>query len=216
MKKLLILSVFAAVAFAGCKKKEATISTLQSYSAPTILLTNGDVFSMPVGGVLPLIIATAHDSFYHEDCTVLFDQSKLDNTVPGGYTVTATARNKYGMSASKTIYVAVTDISPAINLAGKYLRIETDDTVNVSMIANGFYSIDDAAANGAGDTTHVIAAWFVQTSDVALVMPKQMSKFGDLYGTGGTVMMAPGDTTIQYTLQNNAFAPTTRMFKKLQ
>ncbi len=215
MKKLLILSVFAAIAFGGCKKKEGTISTLHSYSKPTILIPGGDYYSIPVGGLLPEIVATAYDSFYHENCTVVFDQSKLDNTTPGAYVVIATAKNQYGMAASRTLYVAVTSVSPVVNLAGKYVRVATDDTVMLSMLANGFYMTSDVAANGAADTTYVVPAYLVQTSDVALTMPAQTSKFGSFYGTGGTITMTATDTTYEYVVHNNVFAPTIRVFKKI-
>jgi len=215
MKKLFIFSAFAALAFAGCKKKEATISTLHNYSVPTILLPEGHYYSIPVGGVLSITDATAYDSFYNEVCTVVYDLSSLDNTIPGAYEVLAQAKNKYGMLATKKIYVAVTDIPETLILSGKYLRVATDDTVTVSMLANGFYQTSDVAANGAGDTTHVISGYFVQTSDVALSMPKQASKFGTFYGTGGTINLSPGDTTLEYVVRNNAFAPVVRVFKKL-
>jgi hypothetical protein len=215
MKKLFIFSAFAALAFAGCKKKETTISTLHNYSVPTILLPEGHFYSIPVGGVLSITDATAYDSFYNEVCTVVYDQSSLDNTIPGAYEVLAQAKNKYGMLATKKIYVAVTDIPETINLAGKYLRVATDDTVMVTMLANGLYQTSDVAANGASDITHVITGHFVQTSDVALSMPTQESKFGSFFGTNGVVNMIPGDTTLEYVIRNNAFAPVTRVFKKL-
>jgi hypothetical protein len=215
MKKVLILSVFAAMAFVGCKKKEATISTLHSYSKPTIIITSGEYYSIPVGGLLPEITATAYDSFYHESCTVVYDQSKLDNTTPGAYKITATAKNQYGMAATRTLYVAVTSADPAVNLAGMYVQTATDDTVMLTALANGFYMTNDVAGNGASDTTYVIPAYFVQTSDVALSMPAQDSKFGTIYGTGGTITMGPTDTTYEYVLHNNFFAPTIRVFKKI-
>lgn len=215
MKKILILSVCAVIAVAGCKKKESTISTLHNYSTPTIILPDGIYYSIPVGGVLSDVKATAYDSFYHEDATVVFDQSKLDNTVPGAYTVLATARNKYGMTSTRTLYVAVTNISPLVDLAGMYLRVETDDTVTVSKLANGFYWTSDVAANGISDTTYVMPAMFVQTSDVELVMPEQSSAFGTFYGTDGIIDMSSSVPTFSYVIRNNAFAPTVRSFMKL-
>ncbi len=216
MKKILILSVFAVAAVVGCKKKETAVSTLHSYSAPTILLPGGQYFSMMVGEVLPAINATAYDSFYNEDAVVVYDQSKLDNTVPGLYIVTATAKNRYGMAASKSVYVAVTDVpATALNLAGSYLRVATNDTVSLMWLANGFYMTNDVAGNGATDLTHVVPAYFVQTSSTTLEMPAQDSKFGTLYGDNGIINISPTDTSYSYVIRNSAFAPTTRTFKRL-
>lgn len=215
MKKILAISAFAALAMASCKKKETTISELRQYSKPTIVLNEGRYYSIPVGGILPAIKATAYDSFYHEDATVLLDQSKLDNTVPGIYTVIVTAKNTLGMAATDTLWVAVTNISSTIDLSGKYLRIETDDTMMLTKLANGFYRTSDAAGNGPADTTHVIPAMFVQTATDALVMPVQNSKFGTFYGTTGFINMDVSDTTYEYTLRNNAFAAVQRVFHKI-
>jgi hypothetical protein len=215
MKKLLAISAFAALAMASCKKKETTISELRQYSKPTIVLSEGRYYSIPVGGILPTIKATAYDSFYHEDATVLLDQSKLDNTVPGIYTVIVTAKNTLGMAATDTLWVAVTNIPSTIDLSGKYLRVETDDTMMVTRLANGFYHTSDAAGNGPADTTFVIPAVFVQTSNTGLVMPVQNSKFGTFYGTNGFINMGASDTTFEYTLRNNAFAPVQRVFHRL-
>lgn len=215
MKKLFIVSAIAAVAFGACKKKEGTISTLHSYSTPKIIMTSGDYYSIPVGGMLPDMKATSYDSFYNEECTVVYDLSKLDNTTPGIYSVIATAKNKYGMAATRTLYVAVTSIPSTVHLEGTYVRTATDDTVMVTRLANGFYHTSDVAANGASDVVYVLPAMFTQTTDVALLMPVQKTKFGNISGTGGTVTMTPADTTFEYTIQNSFFTPVIRVFKKI-
>lgn len=209
-----MLTIAAAVVFGACKKRESNVSTLHNYSKPTLIVTSGDYYSIPVGGVLPEITATAYDSFYNETVSVLYDNSKVDNTTPGVYPIIATAKNKYGMSASKTLYVAVTDVT-GINLSGTYYRAETDDTVSVTMLANGLYWMSDIVANGASDTIHAVPAFFAQTSGVEIVLPSQSSRYGPVYGTEGTVLMAPGDTTLSYKLHNNILSPELRTFKKL-
>ncbi len=214
MKKILLLSAFAVVAFAACKKKDVNQSTLHNYSAPTILLPSGEYYSIPVGGTLPETGATAYDSFYNEAADVVYDQSKLDNTIPGLYIVRATAKNRYGMASTRTLYVAVTDIDPTINLGGRYRRVETDDTVMLWKLANGLYRTNDVAGNGAGDTS-LVPAFFVQTSATTIDIPVQGSKYGNFYGDNGVVDMVASDTIYQYILRNSAFSPVTRTFHKL-
>jgi len=216
MKKLLIVSAIAAVAFGACKKKEGSVSTVHSYATPTIIMITGDYYSMPVGGMVPEMKATAYDSFYHEVCTVVYDQSKLDVTTPGVYPVIATAKNQYGMATSRTLHVAVTNESATVNLAGTYVRSATDDTIMVTLLANGLYSTNDVAANGAFDTTTAVAsAYFIQTTDVAIEVPSQATVLGTIYSTGGTVTMTPTDTTFEYVLHNVSLSPVTRVFKKI-
>lgn len=216
MKKIFAISVLAALAFAGCKKKHGSVSELHNYSTPTIILPDGKYYSMPVNGVLPTIKATAYDSFYHADAVVVFDQSRLDATVPGLYPVIATARNQYGMGNSDTIYMAVTDIPATTDISGTYLRSATNDTMVVTRLANGLYRASDAAGNGPSDLVYVLPALFVQTTATSLLMPTQDSKFGTFYGTAGIVnIVGPGNVTIQYILHNNSFAPITRTFQML-
>lgn len=215
MKKILAISALAALVVVGCKKKETTISELHNYSKPTIILADGHYYSIPVGGMLPVIKATAFDSFYAEDATVLFDQSKVDATIPGIYPIIVSAKNSLGMAATETVYVAVTDIPASIDIAGTYLRVETDDTMQLTRLANGFYRTSDAAGNGPADTAHVISMYFVQTSATGLLMPEQHTKFGTVYGTNGFINMGASDTTYEYKLQNNAFPPIIRVFKRL-
>jgi len=214
MKKLFIVSAIAAVAFGACKKTDGPVSTLHNYSKPTIKMAAGDYYSIPVGGMLPEIKATAYDSFYNEECTVVYDQTKLDNLVPGIYPVVATSKNKYGMAANRTLWVAVTNITDSINLGGSYARAATSDTVQVTKLARGFYRTSDVGANGASDTTHVISAYFIQTTPVELLMPAQSTKFGTLSATDGTINTVASDTTFEYSIQNNFFTNETRVFKK--
>lgn len=214
MNRLLILTVAAAMAFGACKKTDSTVSTLHNYSTPKLIVTSGDYYSIPVNGALPEFTATAYDSFYNETATVVYDQSKLDVTTPGIYPVVASAKNKYGMMSKRTLYVAVTNMS-GYNLSGTYYRAETDDTISISMLANGFYRSSDLVANGPSDPSHKVSGFFAHTTETEVVIPSQDSKFGPVSGSGGTVLMAPGDTTISYVLHNNALAPVLRTFKKI-
>jgi hypothetical protein len=215
MKKIFAISVVAALAVASCKKHENTVSELRNYSTPTITLKDGHFYSIPVGGLLPTIQATAYDSFYNEDATVVFDKSKLDVTIPGIYSVYASAKNKYGMGNTDTLYIAVTDIAD-VDISGRYVQVATADTMTLTRLANGFYHTSDAAGVGLSDTTNVLPAMFVQTSATSLVMPVQYSKkFGSFTATNGVVNLSSTDTTYSYELQNANFSAATRTFRRV-
>ena len=217
MKKILIAAVFAVIGFSACKKRTADVSTLYTYSVPTIIISGDQYYSIPVGGALPSITATAYDSFYHESYSVLLDQSTVDNTTPGLYVVTATAKNKYGMASSKSVYLAVTDISAAINLAGTYERTSNGVAVNVYRLANGLYMTDNVGgvANTPANASFILPAFFVQTTETEIKLPAQPTAQGILYGTEAAVNMAPADTTFEYAIQNAAFGTAVRTFKKI-
>src|ERR1035438_9038175 len=95
MRKILMLSVFVAIAYVGCKKKEMTVSTVVQVSYPTITLTGSQYASIPVGGVFTPPVATAYDSYYHKPFTVVKDLGTLDVSIPGLYTVVYSAKNDY-------------------------------------------------------------------------------------------------------------------------
>ena len=108
MKKIVIVFVLAVIATVGCKKKDNTVSMVVTASTPIVTITGPQYFSIPVGGSLPTIAATAYDTFYRQTLPVVIDQGGLDNTTPGLYSVTASAKNKYGYIGSASVYVAVT------------------------------------------------------------------------------------------------------------
>ena len=218
MKKYLLIPFLAVMAFTACKKKENSVSTLVTYSTPTISFSGSTYYSIPVGGVLPTIAASSYDSFYKEKYPVVIDQSTLDNTTPGLYVVSITSKNRYGMVGTSGIYVAVTNISPLIHLEGTYQRLSNLIQVNVARRANGLYEIDNVAGvNPATAPGSVVPAIFVQIDDSTMSFPTQSSTVGNIYGITPSISMAVGDTTFQYKMGGaDAFNHTNfRVFQKL-
>lgn len=213
MKKYLVIPFLAVMAFTACRKKENTVSTLVTYSTPTIVVTGQQYYSIPVGGSLPTISASSYDSFYKESYPVVIDQSTLDNTTPGLYIVSISAKNKYGMVGTKGVYIAVTNIDPAINLAGDYFRVSNLQTVSVTKLATGLYQTDNIGGV-VPPSAAVLPAFFVQTDDTTIVVPTQASSLGDIYADNASVHMAVGDTSYQYVVRNPSFGTATRVFQK--
>lgn len=217
-----MLSVFAAITFAACKKKEDTVSKLITVSYPTIKFTSPQFYSFPVGGgPMPnanTIIATAYDSFYKESIKPVIDASKLSSLVPGLYYATVSAKNSQGFIGYAYVYVAITDINDTVNLAGRYAR-PGYDTVTVTRMARGLYQTSDVAGypNVSAYAPYTVPGYFVQGGDaIKLEMQTQPSKLGTFSGSEGFISMSPGDTTIQYMLVGNPnFTNETRLFKKL-
>jgi len=215
MKRIIIFSALVLFVVAGCRKKQNDVSTEVTVSYPTISFAGGNVyFSIPLNGGLPNVSATAYDSFYKERDSVILDQSSLDNTQTGLYIVTASAKNKYGMTSYSSVYVAVTNINPVINLAGPYVRVSNNDTVHVSKLATGLYMTDNVA--GTPNVAAQVPAFFVQTDDTTIILPLQQTPLGSLYGASMACHMSPLDTTYQYSIQGNpSFGTSVRTFLKL-
>jgi len=217
MKKLIILSVVAALGFAACKKTPASVSTEVTQSFPTITFPGGIYYSIGVGGTLPTISATAYDSFYNEVDPVILDQSQLDANTPGLYVVSATSKNKYGFTSYASVYVAVTNIDPLINLTGTYERTSNSVLVHVSKLANGLYLTDNVGGVDPSVPTNasfILPAVFVQTDDTTIILPPQLTAQGTLYGSNASIIMAPADTAYSYKVINGAFGTSLRTFVK--
>lgn len=210
MKKTIIISLIVALAIGGCKKKEGNVSQLVTASTPTVTLTGPSIYDIAVGGTLPTISATAYDSFYQESIPVKIDQSTLDNTTPGLYTVNVTATNQYGYVGSAPVLVAVQNRPAAEDISGQYLRAATGFISNVTKIGTGLYLTDNAG----GTAALPVAAYFVITSDSTIDFGTQPTSDGTLSAEDATISFAPGDTTLAYALNASGFATSVRTFVK--
>ncbi len=215
MKRILILSVLLVVFAASCKKDQGDPSTPRTVSYPTITLTGAQYYSIAVNGALPSIAATAYDSFYNEVCPVLLDLSTLDNTTAGLYAVTASAKNKYGMTSYQTVYVGVTNEPSTLDISGVYWRLATSTRVsNISKVATGMFLTDNVGGvDIVSQAGSVVSAVFVVTSDTTLDFGSQLTSAGTLTASSETLSLAT-PVTINYALNLSGFGTSVRTFVK--
>ncbi len=209
MKKYLLILV-AAASLVGCKKKDDNVSQDVVVSSPTITLTGSLFYSINTGGTIPSVSATAYDSVLHESYPTKLDASGIDNQTPGLYVVPITSKNKYGYTSSTVVYIAVTDINPAIDLSGLYKRTANNAPVHVSKVANGLYLTDDVG----GAPTLPVPAYFAQLDDTTITLPPQPTVAGTLSAENASVSMMPGDTSFTYIVINGSFGTSQRVFVK--
>ncbi len=219
MKKILIFSVLLAVLAISCKKQPADPSITVTVSYPTITFTGAQYYSIAVNGSLPSVAATAYDSFYHESCTVLLDASTLDNTTPGLYAVTASAKNKYGYKTYATVYVGVTNEPATLDISGIYYRLANPNRVaNITKVANGMFMTDNIG--GVDITTtpgSVVSAVFVVTSDTTIDFGSQMTSAGTLTASQESLALVgtgASGTTLNYAIALTGFGTAVRTFVK--
>ena len=118
------------------------------------------------------------------------------------------------MVGSVGVYVAVTNISPLVNLAGVYQRVSNGQTVNVVKEANGLYLIDNVGGVPPPSTA-IVSALFVQVDDTTMSFPDQQTPQGDIYGVNPSISMIPADTTFRYNIYGNGpFGTQQRVFLK--
>ncbi|MCW3123571.1 MAG: hypothetical protein JWQ38_3063 [Flavipsychrobacter sp.] len=217
-----MLSVFAAVTFTACKKQEDTVSKLVTVSYPTVIITSPQFYSFPVnGGPMPnanTIIATAYDSFYHENLKPVVDASKLSSLVPGLFIATVSAKNSYGFIGYAYVYVAITDIADTVDISGKYERVANGVTVNITKLGTGLYRSDNIAGVAAATPQYITPGYFVMEADgTTLDIPTQPTKSLGMFSGQGTYdeVTSLTDTTITLSIADNPnFGTQQRVFTK--
>lgn len=208
MKKTTIIILLSALAMVGCRKKTKDVSQVVTASYPTVTLTGSQFYSIHIGESLPAVTATAYDSVIGESYGTTIDNSTLDNSTPGLYIVKVKAKNKYGYIGSANVYIAVTEVSDAVDLSGLYDR--SGNPCNVSKIARGLYFNDNIAGS-----TLVVPGYFAQTSDTTIDVPLQpVEGVGDLDATDESLSLTPPDTTFSYKVVNGFFGTQLRTFVK--
>lgn len=178
MKRIFILSALAIMAFASCKKKLTTVSTLVTVSYPKITITSPKFYSVPVGGVLPdanSVVATAYDSFYHEAISVVVDASTVSSLTAGLYTIKVSAKNQYGYKSYENVYIAVTDVADTVDIGGLYYRnMDTMRPALVTKVARGLYRTTNLGGVDTGtQKTSIFPAYFVMVDNTTVDLGNQ-------------------------------------------
>jgi surface protein with Ig-like domain len=216
MRKILILSVIAAFAFVGCKKKANSVSEVVTVSYPKITINGPQYVSINVGGSFTPPTASAYDSFYKERPTVVPNLGSLNTSVAGLYTVEYSAKNQYGFVGTANLYVAVTNVSDSLDLSGVYIRnAAPNDVAFVTKVARGLFM----TSNVGGDDTStqassVVPAVFAVTSSSTIDLGTQVTSAGTLTASSESLSLAPADTTYSYALSLSGFGTQVRTFVK--
>lgn len=210
MRKIIIAASILTAFAVGCKKED-NVSQVVAVSYPTITVTGSQFYSINVNGAAPDIQATAYDSTIGESYPAEYDASVIDVTTPGLYVVPITATNKFGYIGSNVVYVAVTEISDAIDLSGTYVRTANNEPVHITKMARGLYETDDVG----GAASLEITAYFAQIDDSTLSFPYQPTAAGELGVIDPAVgVNDDGDTTLSWNVDNVFFGTQRRTFVK--
>ena len=135
--------------------------------------------------------------------------------------LTATAKNTYGMTSTKSVYVAVTNISDSLNLTGWFRRTAplpttANEYTYVTKLARGMFRTTNV---GGVDTsvaaTSVIPAIFVVTTPSAIDFGSQPTSVGTLTAFSESLTLVALDTTLNYGVYLTGFPTTVTNFRKL-
>jgi hypothetical protein len=208
MKRIILISL-CIVSLVSCRKRNDDASTVHDTSYPTITFTGQRYVSIPIGGTVPTISASAYDSVLNETCSVEQSESVIDVNTPGLYLQEFASRNSLGFRSTAVAYIAVTNVSPDIHLEGEYMRLENDAPVTVTRMANGLYQTNDVG----GAPTLMVTAYFVHINDSTIDVPYQPTSAGTLGCTDAKLYLTP-DTMYEYKVDNGSFGTSLRHFQK--
>lgn len=199
MKKIIIACLaFSFLAYAGCRKRdtEEGVSMVVGASYPVITFTGSKFVSIPIGGTVPSIAASAYDSVLKESTVVAQGPSTVDVNTPGLYFQEFVTKNSNGYRATAVAYVAVTNVPESANLAGLYKRAGNNAEVHLTEVANGLYETDNLFGSPPGGT--FATAYFVHVNDTTIAMPDQPTSAGTLKTQDASLSMTPTDTSYSY------------------
>jgi len=221
MKKYLITALsLTVIGFVSCKKEKDKISKVGKLSFPTItyqgnsftgtsqedyylnMIALKNIGFISAGTGMLTVNPTAYDSVLQETEVVgISHDGQMNPNNPGLYYYDFFAKNSNGYYSNARYYIAVTNISPAWNLSGKYLS-DLGDTVKIDGKANGLYLHNDITGDGKN-----LKMLFAQTNDTTIVIPDQPGEYssvdvGRISGTQGKVQINGTDTTISFQIGN--------------
>ncbi|MBS1596944.1 MAG: DUF5011 domain-containing protein [Bacteroidetes bacterium] len=184
MKYKIILFLLVIASFLSCNKvnirqddQYVGVSKITYYVVltlkgdPIMSIVKGDTFTDP-GATAK---ANGTDVPYTADGTV-------DTNTPGLYVITYSAVNAdgYPSSISRQVVVLSAHENPGVDISGSYDYVGSSTfTSTITKVAEGVYTTDNLWS---GLTT--IPATIVTLNGTDIIIPNQLSGFGEMFGTG--------------------------------
>lgn len=219
MKRIIALSLVAALAVVGCKKQTGQVSVVKTVSYPIVTISGSPYVSIPVGGSFTPPNATAYDTFYKEKPTVVKDLGGLDASKPGLYTIVYSAKNSNGFVGTAVVYVAVTDVSDTLDISGTYWRDSLfNKPANITKLAKGLFLTDNVGGVDTGtQKDYIVPGVFAVTSLSGLSFGSQPTSAGTLETSNEVLNLGIPDTTMSYIIESpsSTFSGVTRNFVKM-
>jgi hypothetical protein len=219
MKRIISICLLVSVfffAFTACNKKDAINNTTDNIGISRV--THFPTFTM-TGGVTVIPKGKAYTepgikAFEGASEIKVTTSGAVDTNTPGVYTLTYTATNKDGYSATakRTVVVYATDASAEANdLSGSYLRPATGELAIWTKLAPGVYQIANPGGATSGRNLTVIA--FNPTGFTVLI-PPQISSDGATSSSGSFVYTNGTPPSYKLVFLNPTYGTGTRTFVK--
>ena len=201
----------------SCNKKdnfnypEGTVGISKITYFPVLTKQGSDYVTVAAGGTFTDPGVTAKEGT--NDLAVTTSGS-VDTNTPGVYTLTYSAINKDGFSASakRTVVVYSTDVTATANdLSGSYLRAATGVMAIWTRIAPGVYLIANPGGAASGSDLKVIA---FNSTAFNVVIPSQISSDGNTSSSKNFAYTNGNPPSYKLVFNNPGYGTSTRSFVK--
>jgi hypothetical protein len=214
--KIFLSTILVIGLLSACNKDDdfnypaGTVGSSRITYFPILTLKGASIVAIPTGGTYTELGVTAKEG----TTDIPFTTSGTVNTAtPGVYTLTYTAVNKDGFSASvkRTVAVYTTDAGAAAqDLSGTYLRAATGASAVWTKVAPGVYSVfNPGGAVGNG----LIAVAFNPTGNTIFI-PSQTTNDGNTTSSSNEVYSPGPPATYTWKINNPGFGTGLRTFVK--
>jgi hypothetical protein len=217
-KIVYVLALSGALLFAAssCRKETtAGVSKVVTVSYPKITLNGDPAISIPVGGSVADPGAKVFDDVTNTTTDIMASSNNINANTPGLYFLIYTATNANGFESSVVRPVAVTDISPSVDMTGTYARTSNGIEAHVTKVGTGLF-LNDNVGGVPPPSPAVLPVYMVLVNDSTLLVPEQPvpNNYGTLSAKDATVSLVPGDSSYSYIVLNPGFGTARRTFVK--
>jgi hypothetical protein len=204
MKKIIIGLIAISTFFGSCKKETKDVSKVYDAFASKLELKGDAIIAPPAGSTVyvdPGATFTDDDGSKVELTTPI---TLPDLTKPGFYSVTYRKTSIHGYIRTATRLVLVSNVDPAIDLSGDYLRPSNGVKFKITKLGPGLYKTNNVGGVASGATVGV-DVYFGHTTGNTLEVPLQESGFGPVSCKNGSVTINAGKATISWVVLNQSY-----------
>ncbi len=203
----------ASTILASCKKETKDVSKVYDAFASKLELIGDPIYAPPAGTtsyVDPGATFTDDDGSQVKLTTPI---SLPDLTKPGFYSVTFKATSIHGYVRSATRLVLVSNVDPAVDLSGTYVRTG-NGTAIITKLGPGLYKTNNVG--GVKDRPEFIFdIYFGQVNATDLVVPTQANPLGgDLHCETTSLSKSGGKYVIKWAVMGSGFGTQLRTFNQ--
>ncbi|NLR79385.1 immunoglobulin-like domain-containing protein [Chitinophaga eiseniae] len=212
--KALYIFLAGCLVFTACTKKSENVFT-QTVTPiyPVITMKGGPNVIVPIGGTYTDQGATSFDSAANTTTNISPVSNNVDPATGGVYTVNFHAVNSYGYQSNAIRHVLVSNYANAADdISGEYTRLSNGQTVNVTKVATGLYTIDNVG--GVKGDPNFVFPYYIGFLDMnTFVGTEQGTPIGPLSLKNPVIIRGPGTSiTLKYVVINDHFGTSTRTF----